>query len=301
MMVQGGAVTLWENKWGRDFIVGDVHGHKDLLERAMSLVDFDRRKDRLIALGDLVDRGPDSEALLQWVEHQQWFFSLCGNHEAMMLGALTDRSIRKIWDRNDNTWAKGLGANRLRALGLVIQGMPMSMELPPPNGQRWGLVHAELPRGAGWDAVDGILSPGGAEVDDYCSSPPAHLLWGRRKIHAWACLRAGVNLASLDMPTKARLWDDMQPVGGIDRVVSGHTVLSEREPVAMANLLFIDTGAFVPRGRLTIVEPQRERYWQVGRRGGRPYAISRTPKPLPIPAVAPESLRPTASTRAEAD
>ena len=49
------------NARGRDFVVGDVHGHFDTLERLLEAVDFDASADRLFSVGDLVNRGPASE------------------------------------------------------------------------------------------------------------------------------------------------------------------------------------------------------------------------------------------------
>ena len=41
---------------GTDFVAGDVHGCFRTLERAMEAVDFNPERDRLFAVGDLVNR-----------------------------------------------------------------------------------------------------------------------------------------------------------------------------------------------------------------------------------------------------
>ena len=56
------------NPAGRDFVAGDVHGEFPTLERLLDQVGFETSRDRLFALGDLVDRGPDSAAALDWIE-----------------------------------------------------------------------------------------------------------------------------------------------------------------------------------------------------------------------------------------
>ena len=48
------------NRMGRDFVVGDVHGCFRTLERCLRQVRFDRDRDRLFSVGDLVSRGPHS-------------------------------------------------------------------------------------------------------------------------------------------------------------------------------------------------------------------------------------------------
>ena len=52
----------------RVVIVGDVHGELELLERALSRVDFRAgRGDVLVSVGDLIDRGPQSKEVLDFV------------------------------------------------------------------------------------------------------------------------------------------------------------------------------------------------------------------------------------------
>ena len=40
--------------------------------------------DRLFSVGDLVDRGPDNEAALEWLA-KPWFHAVQGNHEALAI------------------------------------------------------------------------------------------------------------------------------------------------------------------------------------------------------------------------
>lgn len=53
-------LRLPENTRGRDFVVGDIHGAFDKVEAAMAKVGFDVERDRLLSVGDLVDRGAES-------------------------------------------------------------------------------------------------------------------------------------------------------------------------------------------------------------------------------------------------
>lgn len=52
--------TLANNSLGRDFVVGDLHGYYAELMQALEQVSFDFTQDRLLAVGDLINRGPDS-------------------------------------------------------------------------------------------------------------------------------------------------------------------------------------------------------------------------------------------------
>ncbi|OCX70424.1 metallophosphoesterase [Acidithiobacillus thiooxidans] len=83
------------NLQGRDFIVGDLHGHPDVLYRLMDQVGFDVDMDRLFSVGDLVDRGPNSAAALDLLD-APWFYPVMGNHDAMLLATLNLGHLREM-------------------------------------------------------------------------------------------------------------------------------------------------------------------------------------------------------------
>lgn len=83
----------------RLYAIGDVHGCDDLLARAHDTIAADLEADpvgdhRIIHLGDYVDRGPASFAVIDRLarmgETDRHVVSLRGNHDAMMLDFLTD-------------------------------------------------------------------------------------------------------------------------------------------------------------------------------------------------------------------
>lgn len=80
------------------YAIGDIHGCDDLFADLLDRIDADRKVrayDRcvLILLGDLVDRGPDSERVVSRALTLHANFDrvhhLIGNHEECMLAALT--------------------------------------------------------------------------------------------------------------------------------------------------------------------------------------------------------------------
>ena len=83
------------NLQGRDFIVGDLHGHPDVLRRLMDHVGFDYDMDRLFSVGDLVDRGPNSAGALDLLD-APWFYPVLGNHDAMLLATLNLGHLREM-------------------------------------------------------------------------------------------------------------------------------------------------------------------------------------------------------------
>jgi serine/threonine protein phosphatase 1 len=80
------------------YAIGDIHGRDDLFADLIDRIDRDRRvraheRCVLILLGDLVDRGPESAAVVERAIRLRTHFDhvhhLIGNHEECMLAALS--------------------------------------------------------------------------------------------------------------------------------------------------------------------------------------------------------------------
>ena len=90
------------------YAIGDIHGCYDLLARLLEDIhrDAERRGGpaRLIFLGDYIDRGPDSRAVLATLMAgpqrpvDEWI-CLTGNHEELMLQAPTSEKVAAVWLR----------------------------------------------------------------------------------------------------------------------------------------------------------------------------------------------------------
>ena len=95
------------NAEGRDFLVGDLHGHRGLFESELDDLGFDPACDRVFSVGDLIDRGPESLATLRLIE-EPWFHAVLGNHELMLLeylGYYTSRlPARKAYPSSAGEW-----------------------------------------------------------------------------------------------------------------------------------------------------------------------------------------------------
>lgn len=74
----------------RRIIIGDVHGHYDGLMILLEAIAPDVN-DQVYFLGDLIDRGPQSAQVVNFVQ-QSSYQCLLGNHEQMLLNVLTGRS-----------------------------------------------------------------------------------------------------------------------------------------------------------------------------------------------------------------
>ncbi len=82
----------------RVYAIGDIHGRLDLFEQLLELIEADDAArgpadTRLVLLGDLIDRGPDScgvmERAMALVQGGK-VRVLAGNHEEMLLNSLED-------------------------------------------------------------------------------------------------------------------------------------------------------------------------------------------------------------------
>ncbi len=64
----------------RTIIVGDIHGCIDEFNELVKTLSYDKETDRLILLGDLIDRGPDSVAVVRRAREMD-LECVMGNHE----------------------------------------------------------------------------------------------------------------------------------------------------------------------------------------------------------------------------
>ncbi|MFB8791928.1 MAG: metallophosphoesterase family protein [Potamolinea sp.] len=75
----------------RRIVIGDVHGHYDTLITLLEEI-APTGDDKIYFLGDLIDRGPKSAQVVEFVK-QSGYQCLLGNHEQMLLDILGDGEI----------------------------------------------------------------------------------------------------------------------------------------------------------------------------------------------------------------
>lgn len=83
----------------RVLAIGDIHGCMAALRTLEAYVPF-LPGDRIVTLGDYVNRGPDSRSVIEWLidaPSRYKLVALRGNHEQMMLAARKDASHYNEW------------------------------------------------------------------------------------------------------------------------------------------------------------------------------------------------------------
>ena len=214
----------------RLYAVGDIHGRADLLDDLHRMINRDAerapvRRRVVVYLGDYVDRGPDSFAVVEGlIERPLAGFEsvrLKGNHEDFLLSFIADSSIGNAWLMN------GAQAT-LASYGVEIGGYGRD----DLEQARRGLIRA-LPA-EHLDFFHGLALT--HEAGDY--------------LFVHAGIRPGIGLGQQKDHDLMWIRDDfLESDADFGRVVvHGHSI--RRQPDIRLNRIGIDTGAYVT-GRLT--------------------------------------------------
>ncbi|MBY6016503.1 metallophosphoesterase [Halomonas denitrificans] len=221
---------------GRAFFIGDLHGERRQLSQLLNQVNFaPEMGDRVICVGDLIDRGQDSLACLDLLE-MPWFYCVLGNHEAMLMDALSgDQENLNSWLRCGGKWYLDLDEPTQRAMMVkaerLLPALPFGLEVQiPALDARIGVVHADCPGGS-WDAFR-----------EACQYP-------LNRFQQFDCLW------SRDVLREMGKGEYPEPLPGIDALVMGHTPLQNLR--SHGNRVWLDTGAGYPQGRLSLLNAEQ--------------------------------------------
>lgn len=120
------------------YCIGDIQGCDSALGRLLDEMGFSASRDTVYLLGDLVNRGPDSAAVLRrCIAHDGALRSLLGNHDLHLLAAA--HGVRKPSKRD--TLATVLEADDREALLQWVRAQPLA-HVHEHAGQRLLMVHA---------------------------------------------------------------------------------------------------------------------------------------------------------------
>ncbi|SRR5712692_9962262 len=222
---------------GRLYVVGDIHGRSDLLDRMVLEISRDLDAHPIadcltVTLGDYLDRGPDPRGVLDRLARNPFptdFVALKGNHEELFETFLRDPSIAGLWRRLG-------GLETLHSYGVQVRSLMVGRNYEQvAEALRAAVPQAHL---------------------EFLASLKLSLTVGKYFL-CHAGVRPGVPLE--DQSAEDLLWireqflDSRADFGKI--VVHGHTPIEE--PEVRPNRINIDTGAFMT-GRLTCAALESE-------------------------------------------
>ncbi len=222
---------------GRLYVVGDIHGRSDLLDRMILEISRDLDAHPIgacltVTLGDYLDRGPDARGVLDRLVSNPFptdFIALKGNHEELLETFLRDPSIAPHWRHLG-------GLETLHSYGVQVR----SLMLGKSYARVADALRAAVPR---------------AHLE-FLASLKLSLTVGKYFL-CHAGVRPGVALEN--QRAEDLLWireqflDSRADFGKI--VVHGHTPVEE--PEVRPNRINVDTGAFMT-GRLTCAALEAE-------------------------------------------
>jgi serine/threonine protein phosphatase 1 len=214
----------------RTLVIGDIHGCFTALEALLRIV-APVADDRIIALGDYTDRGPDSNLVMQRLVELYdagQLIALRGNHDEMMLAA-RDGDERRMW--------------------ILCGGRETLMSY---GHELYDKVYDRIPE-RHWQFLE-------SDCRDWYETE-THLF-----VHG--CIEP--DLPMKDQDTWTLRWKKLTgPVVHRSRkiLVCGHTKQYDGLPLVYSKTICIDTGAYDSEGWLTCLHLERARYWQANQRG----------------------------------
>ena len=134
----------------RKIVIGDVQGCLDELKELLDKLDFDSSKDRLIFLGDLVNRGPKSLDVLEFLySMDHCVVNTLGNHDLHLIAlAMGNRA----YNQKDHTLSPILNSKNKIKLIEWLRHQPIMHEETALNSV---MVHAGIH--PSWDLVQARL------------------------------------------------------------------------------------------------------------------------------------------------
>ncbi|WDU65771.1 hypothetical protein LRS56_17925 [Pseudomonas poae] len=108
---------------------------------------FDKTIDRVIGVGDLIDRGPGVLNGLKLLG-EPWFFTVQGNHEQMLIKAYRANPSARYVAHGAGWWSAIADESKEMVIG-KLESLPTVIEIESPRGLV-GVVHADVPAGMSW-------------------------------------------------------------------------------------------------------------------------------------------------------
>ena len=222
--------------YDRILAIGDIHGNFNRLLSLFHKIHWNNEKDLLILLGDYVDRGPENVRCLRWameMSEKKNVVALRGNHEQMMLAYY-------ILERDSAIWLPNGGDKTNREMHLWQQKDPDAIRKALQFINKRPLYHHMTINGDEYIFCHAGLRPG-IPLEEQSDED---LLWIREEFYTQYTGKA--------------------------KVIVGHTPvqfvsLSHGQPLPLKltnNIMMLDTGSFMAKGRISCVDVLSGRFWQ---------------------------------------
>ena len=137
------------NDFDNVYIVSDIHGCQDKFHEMLDKIKFNDKRDLLIILGDIIDRGNHGVELLQEIFNMNNTVLLKGNHEDMMIRSLSnDMNWMSTWlkyNKGHTTLDKFLKLDKEIQKDILkrLKELPEYLKIEI-NGKLYLLVHAGI-------------------------------------------------------------------------------------------------------------------------------------------------------------
>src|SRR3990167_4794961 len=140
---------------GRIFTVGDIHGATAFSD----LVKYKNINDKIVLVGDLMDRGYDTyKNLTTIIENPNHFLAVRGNHEEMFMKYIRARRKNhnnesltgneegdiRCFIRNGGDWAEKEALKDLESIEAYIDKLPYILKITPPGDSAFLVCHADM-------------------------------------------------------------------------------------------------------------------------------------------------------------
>lgn len=210
------------NKVGKDYVVGDIHGEFRKLKILLDSINFDSKKDRLFSVGDLCDRGQNSEDLLEWMNYE-WFIPVMGNHEVMIINHFYGYLKADYMRRLKADWFLELKEDEKQSIIKYFHNLPVGIEIIKEHS-KIGIVHAMCPVTSWQEFKDKLTMP--SEKQEMANKA------------MWSFLAE----------TK------IEYVSDVEAIIVGHNTVEKFH--IQENTYLLDTGSGYKDGKLTILDVQ---------------------------------------------
>ena len=237
-------LRLPRNAEGRDFVVGDLHGHRSLFESELERLDFDPLRDRVLSVGDLIDRGPDSLATLSLID-EPWFHAVLGNHELMLLNYLhaygSRLHSRKSYSSGSSEWVgEAIAKNRKTVARLADHLASLALSIHVEGDMPFNVAHADLPDVARCERAGDAATVSMHDADDITCS----------RENIGAALKT--DLTSLQFEQHS-VQISPTPLNGLPITYAGHSRV--RDVTVHNSFVYIDQGVCLQSPKRPTVTP----------------------------------------------